>query len=353
MKHMRGPAQAGASEGHASTIAVQRGVKENAMCQIARSVQILAVAILGLSLSGSPGWPQTTRTIKIVVPVPPGGGMDFLARLLAEQIGRTQGLTIIVESRPGAGGRIATEAVARLAPDGTTLLMTYPALVVDPHVRKVNYHPLTSFEPICNLVDSPNVIAVNSASPYRTLAELMSAARSKPGDVTMASIGPASNQHIAIETAKRTTGIGLTYVPYAGSAPAVNALLGEHVTSLLAAYANVAEQIAAGKLRALAAAAQKRIAALPDVPAVAEAGYKDFELDNWFGVVAPAKTPKEMISQFAGWFTAAMQLPEVKAKLAVQGLYPVGMCGADFNSLLRKQSDDYGRIIREANIKPE
>jgi tripartite-type tricarboxylate transporter receptor subunit TctC len=287
-----------------------------------------AAALSILCKVGHGAWSQTTRTIKIIVPVPPGGGLDFLTRLLAEQIGRSRGLTIVVESRPGAGGRIATEAVSRLPPDGTNLLMTSPSFVIDPHVRKVNYEPLTSFEPICDLVEAPNVIVVNGASPYRTLAELMSAARPKPGDVTMASIGPASNQHIAIETVKRTSNISITYVPYPGSAPAVNALLGQHVTSLLAAYANVEEQITAGNLRALAAATQKRIEALPNVPTVTEAGYKDFELDNWFGVVAPAKTPKETVSQFVSLFTAALQVPEIQAKLATQGLYPVAACGA-------------------------
>jgi len=323
------------------------------MCRIARSVQILAVAILGLSLSEGPGWSQTTKTIKIIVPAPPGGGLDFLTRLLADQIARTHGQTIVVESRSGAGGRIAVEAVARLAPDGTSLLMIHPGFVINPHLRKVNYEPMTSFEPICSLVESPNVIVVNQASPYRTLGELMNAARSKPGDVTMASIGPASNQHIAIETVKRNSKIGLTYVPYGGSAPAANALLGEHVTSVFAAYANVAQLITTGQLRALAAATPRRIVALPNVPTVGEAGYKEFELDNWFGVVAPAKTPREMTTQLVDWFVGAMQVPEVKAKLAVQGLYPVGTCGADFTALLRRQSDDYGRTIREANIKPE
>jgi len=306
-----------------------------------------------LLLTDGSAWSQVSNTIKIVVPVPPGGGLDFLVRLLADQIGRTQGLTMIVESRPGAGGRIATEAVSRLAPDGTNLLTTFPSLVIDPHLRKVNYDPLTSFEPICKLVDAPNVIVVNGTSPYSTLAELMNAARSQPGALTMASIGPASNQHIAIATQKRMSKIDLTYVPYPGSAPAVNALLGQHVTSLFAAYANVAEQIATGKMRALAAATAKRIEALPDVPTVAESGYKNFELDNWFGVVAPAKTPKETVTQLAGWFTAAILAPEVRAKLALQGLYPVGICGADFAALLRKQNEEFGRAIREANIKAE
>src|SRR5215470_2447548 len=164
-----------------------------------------------LLLTGGSAWSQVSNTIKIVVPVPPGGGLDFLIRLLAEQIGRTQGLTMVVESRPGAGGRIATEAVSRLAPDGANLLTVFPSLVIDPHVRKVNYDPLTSFEPICKLVDAPTVITVNSASPYRTLAELMNAARSRPGDVTMASIGPASVQHIAIARQKRASDIDLTY----------------------------------------------------------------------------------------------------------------------------------------------
>jgi tripartite-type tricarboxylate transporter receptor subunit TctC len=312
-----------------------------------------ALTILFVLLTDHGAWSQTTRTIRIVVPVPPGGGMDFLVRLLAEQIGRTQGVTMLIESRPGAGGRIATDAVSRLAPDGATLLIQSPSFLIDPYVRKVNYDPLTGFEPVCKLVEAPNVIVVNSASPYRTLADLVTAARLKHGDVTMASIGPASNQHIAIETLKRASKINLTYVPYPGSAPTVNALLGEHVTSLLAAYANVAEQIAAGKLRALAAAAPTRIEALPDVPTVEEAGYRDAELDNWFGVLAPARTPKETISQFAGWFTSAMQVPEIKAKLVAQGLYPVDTCGAHFVALLRRQYDEFGRAIHEANIKAE
>jgi tripartite-type tricarboxylate transporter receptor subunit TctC len=296
---------------------------------------------------------QTSKTMKIIIPVPAGGAVDFLARLLGEQIGRSQGVTVVIESRPGAGGRIATEAVARLVPDGTTFLMTYPSLVIDPHVRKVNYQPLENFEPICSLVEAPNVIVVNSASPYRTLGELMNAATTRLGDVTMASIGPASSQHIAIEAVRRASNASLIYVPYPGSAPAVNALLGQHVTSLLAAYSNVSEQINAGTLRALAVAAPKRVVSLPDIPTVGEAGYKDFALENWLGVIAPAKTRKEIATQVAGWFTAAMQVPEIKAKLVAQGLYPAGICGTEFAALLRRQYDDYGRIVREANIKAE
>jgi len=296
---------------------------------------------------------QANRTIKVVVAVPPGGITDILARLLGEQIGRTQGLTVLVENRPGASGVIGTEAVARAAPDGNTLLIVANPFVINPQMRKVNYHPLSSFEPICYLTNTPTVIVVNSASRYRTLVDLLETARAQPGQLTLASIGPGSPYHLSFEILKRTAKVDMTFVPYPGNAPAVNALLGDHVTSMFGTYPDVAEQLKAGNLRALAVASLSRIEALPDVPTVAESGYKDYEVEVWFGLVAPAKTPKSAVSQLAGWFTAAMEVPEVKAKLAIQGLSPVGICGADFGAFLRKQYDEYGVIIREANIKAE
>ena len=152
---------------------------------------------------------------------------------------------------------------------------------------------------------------------------------------------------------KRAAKIDMLFIPYPGIPPAVNALLGGHVTSMFGAYPPAAEQIKAGKLRALAAGSRERIESLPDVPTIAEAGYKDIEADLWTWLLAPAKTPREMVSQLAGWFTAALQVPEVKAKLVAQGLYPVPICGAEFTAYVRKQFQDYGRIIREANIKPQ
>ena len=318
---------------------------------VLRSV-IPTVALTLITLSCHGAWSQTTRTIKIVVPVPPGGGEDILARLLGEQISRAYGLTILIENRPGAGGVIGTEAVSRAVPDGSTLLMATGGLVINPHLRKVNYDPLTSFEPICQLVSVPPVLAVNSASSYRTLADLLNAARAKPGDLIFGTT-TGSVFHIGLEMLKRAAKVDMILVPYPGAAPAVTALLGEHITSVFYGYPGVVDQLKSGKLRALATATRARITSLPDVPTVAESGYKDYEVDFWFGVAAPAKTPKEAVSQLAVWFTAAMQAPEVKAKLEVQGYYPVGLCGADFRTLLRKQYDEYGRVIREANIKAE
>jgi tripartite-type tricarboxylate transporter receptor subunit TctC len=311
-----------------------------------------AVAILSVTLSGHGAWSQA-RTIKIVAASAPGGVTDTLARLLGEQVGRAQGQTILIENRPGAGGVIGYEAVSRAAPDGNTLLMMGTDMLIPPHLRKLNFDLLTGFEPICYLVSAPTVIAVNSASPYRTLGDLLNAARARPGDLTMASVGPASALQIAFEMLKRAANVDMTFLPYPGVAPAINALLGEHVTSVLGSYSTASEQLKAGKLRALATPARTRIEPLPEVPTVAETGYKDYELDYWFGVVAPAKTPNEKVSQLAAWFTAALQAPEFRAKLAPLGLLPVGMCDADFAALLRKQYDDFGQVIREAKIKAE
>lgn len=249
---------------------------------------------------------------------------------------------------------VGAEAASRAAPDGSTLLLNTKESIILPHLRKVNYDPLTSFASICLLVNSPTVISVNNASPYRTLADLLDAARAKPAELTLASSGPASPFQIGFEMLKRLANVDMTFVPYPGVAPAVNALLGGHVASALTTYSSVAEHLQAGKLRALAAASRTRIEAIPNVPTVTELGYQDFEVDIWDGLVAPAKTPKEIISQLSSLFAAAMQVPEVKAKLAAQGLYVVdSVCGTEFDALIRRQYDEYGRVIREANIKAE
>jgi tripartite-type tricarboxylate transporter receptor subunit TctC len=313
-------------------------------------VMAYALVMAAAAVFGSGAWAQTA--VKIVMPAPAGGAGDIVARMLTEQVGRAQGLTLVIENRPGAGTIIGTEAVARAAPDGTTLLITAPYLVIAPHLRKLNFDPLTGFEPICHLVSSPGVIVVNSSSPYRTLGDFLDAARAKPGELTFAAVGPGTVQHVGFEMLKRAANVNLTFVPYTGGAPAITALLGGHVTAVFAEYAPLAEHIKAGRLRAIAATTGKRIDSLPELPTVGET-YNDYEVDFWWGLFAPAKTPKETATQYARWFTAAMRAPEVKTKLNAQGFIPVGSCGADFAALLRKQYDHYGRIIREANIKAE
>jgi len=313
------------------------------------------LALLGSAIGApdSSAWSQAPRTIRIVLPVPPGGSIDLLARLLAEQISSANGQNVIVEPRPGAGGIIATEAVARAAPDGSTLLISANGMIISAILRKVNYDPRASFAPICYLVTTPQIIVVNSEAPYRTLAELLAAVRARPGELTIASVGPNTTQHIGIERLKRLAAADLTYVPYPGDAMAINALLGGHVTAAVLNWSEIGEHILAGKARALATMSSKHIEPLPDLPTVAESGYKDFETDVWFGVVAPANTPQASVAQLIDWFSAAVVAPQVKTKLVAQALYPNPKCGADFDAHLRHQTELYTQLIHDLDIKVE
>jgi tripartite-type tricarboxylate transporter receptor subunit TctC len=318
------------------------------------SVVIGVLTTLGLAATADrAAWPQAARTIRVVISVPPGGAIDTLVRVLADHIGKSHGPTIIVETRPGAGGVIAAEAVARATPDGNTLLINTNGMLINAILRKVNFDPLTSYEPICYLVNSPQVVVVNSASPYRTLADFIDAGRAKPAELSIASVGPHTTQHIAIERLKRLAGVNITYVPFTGGTPAINALLGQHVTAALQNYIEVSGQLSAGTLRALASATAQRIAPLPDLPTIAEQGFKDFDAEVWFGLVAPAKTPPDSVKQLIGWFSEALETPDVKAKLAVQALYPNPVCGGAFAGHIKRQSEEYARLIHDLNIKGE
>jgi len=293
------------------------------------------------------------RTIKLINPFPPGGTADIIGRVVAEQISRTRGVTFVLENRPGAGTVIGAEVVARATPDGNTLLINTAALLISANLRKLNFDPLAAFAPICELTQSPNILFVNSASPYRTMGDFVTEARAKPNELSLASTGPASTGHISVENFKRAAKVPITFVPFPGNAPTVNAVLGGHVSVGIANYADLVGHFQAGKLRALATVMPTRIDPMPDLPTVAEAGYKEFEFVAWFGIVAPAKTPDPTVKQLSEWFAAARASEEVKAKLVVQGLYPMNECGAEFAAFMRKEYENWGRKIREANIKAE
>jgi len=313
----------------------------------------LAVGIaLAALICNPPTSPAQTGVIKVVVPVPPGSAGDLIARLLTDQVGRLNNRSFVIEPRPGAGTMIGTEAVARAPANGQTLLINSPFLLIGPHLRKLSFDPLASLDPVCYLVSSPGVLAVNAASPYRTFADLMEAVRTRPGQLTFASAGPGSTHQVGFEKLKHDAGLDFLYVPFSGGGPAINALLGNHVTAVLAEYAPLSEHLKAGTLRPLAVTSTARVAGLPGVPTIAET-YPGFEVDFWWGLFAPAHTPDALLSQLAEWFTAAMQKPEVKAKLNELGFFPAGICGQDFAALLRKQYEDYGRVIRSANMRTD
>jgi tripartite-type tricarboxylate transporter receptor subunit TctC len=313
----------------------------------------LAIVSFALLASGGPVRSQVPKTIKIVVPFTPGGGSDLLGRILADYVRQTEGIATVIENRVGAGSVIGTEAVSRAPPDGTTLLINTPNIVIAAHLRKLGYDPLTSFEAICKLGSSPALVVVNTQSPYRSLADLVGAARRQPGTVTLASVGPATTLHLAAEKLKRAAGADMTYVPFPGSGTAVSALLGGHVTAALAEYPAVSAQMASGELRALATGLATRNGPLSNLPTIAESGYPGFEIDLWWGLFAPARTPRDVVSHLADTFGRAVEAPDIRSKLAAIGFYPAVLCGERFASYLREQHAEYGEIIRRANIRGE
>jgi tripartite-type tricarboxylate transporter receptor subunit TctC len=303
-----------------------------------------------LAIFATTTFAQGIKSMKIIVPLSAGGGADILARVLAQQINQAQGATVVVENRPGAGTAIATDFVARSAPDGGTLLITNPAFLINPHLRPQNYDPMTSFEPVCNIVNFPLFVVVAASSPYQSMADLISAARDKPGMFSFASAGPATASHIALEALRHAAQVDVTYVPFAGTAPAVTALLGGHVMAVYADYTSVAAQLKSGALRALSVGSRKRFEGIPDVPTVIESGYSEYEHESWNGLLAPAKTASDVMAQLQNWLTVAGSSSEMKEKLGAQGLAPSIVCGVEFGAMLRRQYERYEHVIRAANL---
>ena len=309
-----------------------------------------AGAILA-ALLAPPALAQSGRPMRIIVPFPPGGSADLLARVISQGLGELAQQPVVVENHPGAGASIAYDLTARAAPDGNLFVVGSNSLLINPLLRKVSYDSLTSFAPVCNLVASPMIFVVNSASPLKTIGDLIAAAHAKPGTLTLGALGPATTQHIAFESFKHVTKADMIFVPFAGGAPTVNALLGQHVDAALVNYSEGVEQIKAGKLRALATTSAQRLKPAPEVPTVAESGYPGYASEVWLGLLGPAGTPPARVAQLAKWLGAVMSEPDVAAKLEKVGLYPTVTCGDTFAGFLRAKKDEYASIIRAANIK--
>jgi tripartite-type tricarboxylate transporter receptor subunit TctC len=291
--------------------------------------------------------------IRLIVPYTPGSGPDILSRLIGEEIGKEQGPTVVVENRPGAGTVVGTEVVQRADPDGKTVLLVASSFVINPALKRGNYDVAKDFAPVCYLASTPMVLVVQGSSPYKTLADLIAAARAKPGELAFASGGPGSSLHVAIEVLRRAAGINITYVPFGGTQPAISTLMGGHVAAVWADYPTVVAQLQAGTLRGLVTTSRTRVPTLPEVPTFAETGVSDYQADIFYGIVAPAKTPDATLEDLIRMFSAALKAPGMDGKLAKEGLFPVGTCGAAFGAYMQKLGADYARIISEANIKTE
>jgi len=306
-------------------------------------------AIALFSLSGGSAVSQS-KSVKIVVPYTPGSGPDIISRLLGDHIGRTTGNTVVVENRPGGGTVIGTMVAMNSPPDGNTVLLVGNSFTVNPALKRGNY-TLASFEPVCYLASTPMPLVVQASSPWKTVQDVVAYAKANPGKFTFASGGPASALHVAIEVLRLATKIDINYVPYGGTAPSINALLGGHVQAVWADYPTVVSQIKAGTLRALVTTSPKRVPTMPDVPTLTETGIAKYEAEIYYGIMAPAKTPDAAIKQWSGWLTEALKVSDVQAKIAQGGMFPVGRCGAPFGEFLKGSVADYERIIQQAGIK--
>jgi tripartite-type tricarboxylate transporter receptor subunit TctC len=293
------------------------------------------------------------RPIKLIVPFPPGGGPDLIAREVATTVTTQQGWTIIIDNKPGSGGNIGMDAAAKAAPDGYTLVMGQTSnMAINPSLyAKLPYNPQKDLTPVGLVASAPLVIAVASNSPYKTLADLVNAAKANPEGINYASSGSGTVAHLATEQLQRIANVKLTHVPYKGAAQGVTDLIGGQIQMYISSVVTLSGHIKNGKMRALAVTSAKRSADLPNVPTVAEAGYKGFEAVTWFGIAAPAGVPKDAVGKLNAAFNKALEAPDVRKKLTEQGADVLGGSSEQFAALVRDETVRWAKVVKESGAK--
>jgi tripartite-type tricarboxylate transporter receptor subunit TctC len=321
-------------------------------CRKWRAVILACAAALMSGVSGAQDFP--VRPVRIIVPFPPAGVADILGRVLAPPLSRALGQSVIVENRPGANTVIGAELLARAPADGHVLLIIAPSFTINATARtKLPYDSLKDFSGVTRIASTAMVISVHPSLPARTLKELVALARSRPGELTFATASILGGQRLAAEQFADAARIRLTNVPYNGGGPAATAAVGGHTMMLVVNVAEVATQIEAGKLRAIAVTTLARSDVLKDVPTIAESGYPGFEATNWFGAVARSATPRSAIDRLGAEIGRALKQREVKDTLGRQGLSPAATTPAEFDVIIRREMEVNGRIIRRLNLKVE
>ena len=300
----------------------------------------------------SAGYPD--RIVRIIVPFAPGGGTDVIARTLAQEMARDLGVSVVVENKPGAGTIIGTQAVAASEPDGYTLLMGTFANAVNPSLNvKLPYDPHRDFAPVALVARSFNIVVVNPKSPFRSIADLIAAARADPGKLSYGTFGIGTSAHLAGELFKNLAKVDLTMVPYKGAAPAITDLIGGQIQVMFTTVASAASLIEAGQLRALAVTSAERSPAFPQLPTVAEAGVSGYAAESWYGLFAPARTPADVIDRLNKSAATAVQSDAFK-KLAVnEGLVMVARPPQEFDRYVRGEEERWRKLIQDAGIKVE
>ncbi|MDQ8030652.1 MAG: tripartite tricarboxylate transporter substrate binding protein [Bordetella sp.] len=310
----------------------------------------MAATVLAFGQAAQAGYPE--RPLRIVVPFTPGGGTDIVARQLAKSLGDDLGQTVVVENRAGGSTIIGTENVAKSAPDGYSLLMATFAHAVNPAIQeKLPYDTDRAFAPVAMIGKSPNVLVVSAKSPFKSVADLLAHARAHPGKLTFGSYGNGTSAHLAGELFKSQGKLDILHVPYKGSGPAINDLIGGQIDMIFSTSASVSAQVKAGQLRALAVTTRKRSPLYPDVPTVAESGLPDYFVDSWYAVFAPAGTPADVVARLNQGIRTAADQPEFRRALEVEGLVPEIGGPAELGAYVASEEQRWSAIVRQANLK--
>jgi tripartite-type tricarboxylate transporter receptor subunit TctC len=311
--------------------------------------------VAAMALAATSAFAQyPNKPVTIVVGFEPGGGTDTTARIVQGPLGEQIGQQVVVENRAGAGGNIAVDHVAKAAPDGYTIVLAnVGALAVNPHILKTPYDPLKDLLPISMAAEFANVLVVQPSLGVNTVADFVKLAKSKPNTITYASSGIGGAGHLAGELLAKMAGVQLVHVPYKGGGPAMQGFLGAQVDSFFATPISSISQIRAGKAKAVATTGSKRAALMPDVPTVAEAGFKGYEALNWYGFLAPRGTPREVVDRLNKEIVKALANPQVVAALHKTGTEPKSSSPEEFGAYIKREYDTWGKVVKEAGIKAQ
>jgi len=321
------------------------------MNTLTRSILALALAGASALASAETAWPK--QPIRLIVPFPPGGGTDIIARVVSNKLTETRKWVIVVDNRPGAGGNIGMDLVAKSKPDGYTIGLGQTSnLAVNPTLyAKLPYDPVKDFTPIGTVADAPLVLVVASTSPYKTLADVVAAAKAKPGVVTLATPGNGTVAHLTGELFQKAAHIDLQHVPYKGSAQAITDLLGGSVQVFMSSIPTALSQIRAGTMRPLAVTSSKRADDLPNVPTINESGYAGFDARTWFGLVAPAGTPAPVVAQLNAEINKVLAMPEIRKKITVEGGDVMGGSPEQFGTLIKTEIPRWGKVVKDSGAR--
>ena len=297
-------------------------------------------------------WP--TRPVRLIVPFPPGSGVDIVSRHVAPRLSEGLGQPVVVDNRGGAGGVVGAEVAAKSPADGYTLLMgTAGILTVVPALAKVNYNVQRDFSPVSVVASVPSVLVVHPSLPVKTVRDLVTLARSRPGTINYATTGNGTLPHLAAEFLRLRASIDIVHVPYKGSAPAITDLLGGQVEMFFANMLSAMPHITSGRLRAVAVSSVKRSAVLPAIPTMIEAGYPDFEASTWFGLLAPSGVPPEILQRLHAEVVKLLAGKELQQRLASEGAVVVGNTPAEFAAYIRDETEKWTRVVKAAKIRSE